>query len=179
MDVNHHADVSIEVNRGIRSDYCSYPKYTLKLYDRPSAPFELNIQMLKHSRQSCTGAFHYKLRRARNGFLTRCIGWQKSNHTDQPICSNLDTLVKMGYENIVATLRKPDPILWGIRERIGMGRVVNDFIAFGIHTDKRTIAALDGVTRKKTGGTFPMIKWIAVERARALWHAVIRSNVVE
>ena len=37
-NVNHNADLSIEVNRRIRNAWCSFRKYTLKLFDRPSAP---------------------------------------------------------------------------------------------------------------------------------------------
>ena len=36
-NVNHNADLSIEVDRPIRNA-CSFRKYTLELYDRPSAP---------------------------------------------------------------------------------------------------------------------------------------------
>ena len=45
--VNHHADLSIEVNRRKRNAWCSFQKYSLELYDRPSAPLELKIRMLK------------------------------------------------------------------------------------------------------------------------------------
>lgn len=38
-DVNHHnADLSIEADRHIRKTWCNFRKYTLELYDRPSAP---------------------------------------------------------------------------------------------------------------------------------------------
>ena len=43
-NVNHHADLSIEV---IRNAWCIFRKYSLELYDRPSAPLELKIRMLK------------------------------------------------------------------------------------------------------------------------------------
>ena len=46
-NVNHDADLSIEVNRRIRNAWCRFRKYTLELYDRPSAPLELKIQMLR------------------------------------------------------------------------------------------------------------------------------------
>ena len=46
-NVNHNADLSIEVDRRIRKGWCSFRKYTLELYDRPSAPLELKIQMLR------------------------------------------------------------------------------------------------------------------------------------
>ena len=40
-NVDHNADVSIDVNRSIRNDaWCSFRKYTPELYGRPSAPFE-------------------------------------------------------------------------------------------------------------------------------------------
>ena len=46
-NVNHNADLSIEADRGIRNAWCSFQKYTLELYDRPSAPLVLKIRMLR------------------------------------------------------------------------------------------------------------------------------------
>ena len=46
-NINHNADLSIEVNRCIHNTWCSFWKYTFELYDRPSAPLELEIRMLK------------------------------------------------------------------------------------------------------------------------------------
>ena len=46
-NVNHNVDLSIEVNRRIRNAWCSFQKYTLGLYDRPSAPLELKTRMLR------------------------------------------------------------------------------------------------------------------------------------
>ena len=46
-DVNHNADLSIEVDRRMRNAWCSFRKYTLELYDRPSAALELKIRMLR------------------------------------------------------------------------------------------------------------------------------------
>ena len=46
-NVNHHDGLSIEVDRRIRTAWCSFRKYSLQLYDRPSAPLELKIRMLK------------------------------------------------------------------------------------------------------------------------------------
>ena len=46
-NVSHNADLSIEVNRRIRNAWCSFRKYTLELYDRPGAPPELKIWMLR------------------------------------------------------------------------------------------------------------------------------------
>ena len=46
-NVNQHADLSIEVDRRVRNARCSFRKYTLELYDRPSAPLELKIRMLR------------------------------------------------------------------------------------------------------------------------------------
>ena len=50
-NVNHNgnAELSIEVDRRIRNAWCSFRKYTqsLELYDRPSAPLELKIRMLR------------------------------------------------------------------------------------------------------------------------------------
>ena len=57
-NVNQNAGLSIEVDRRVRNAWCSFRKYTLELYDRPSAPVELKIRMLKprYSRQCCTPA---------------------------------------------------------------------------------------------------------------------------
>ena len=46
-NVYHNADLSIEVDRHIRNAWCSLRKYALELYDRPSAPLELKIRMLR------------------------------------------------------------------------------------------------------------------------------------
>ena len=44
---NHNADLSIEVNRRIRNAWCTFRKYTLELYNRPNAPLEVKIRMLR------------------------------------------------------------------------------------------------------------------------------------
>ena len=112
-NVNHNADLSIEVDRRIRNAWCSFRKYTLELYDRPSAPLELKIRMLRAEvletmLYGCVTwsprACHCEtLRQVHHGFLTRCIVWRKHNRADHPI-SYLDTLVKTGSESIEATL---------------------------------------------------------------------------
>ena len=109
---NHSADLFIEVDRRIRNVWCSFRKYTLELYDRPSAPLELKIRMLgaevlETLLYGCVTwsprACHYDtLRQAHPSFLTRCIGWRNNNRADHPI-SYLDTLVKTGSESIEAT----------------------------------------------------------------------------
>ena len=86
-NINRNADLSIEVDRGIRNTWCSFRKYTLKLYDRPSAPLELKIRMLRaealetmmlHGCMTWSPrAYHYDtLRRAHHRFSTRYIGWR-------------------------------------------------------------------------------------------------------
>ena len=57
-NVNHNADLSIEVDRCIINVWCSFRKYTLELYDRPNAPLDFKIWMLRarYSRQCCTAA---------------------------------------------------------------------------------------------------------------------------
>ena len=105
-------DLSIEVDRHIRNAWCSFRKYTLELYDRPSAPLELKIRMLRAEvlvtmLYGCVTwsprACHYDtLHRAHHRFLTRCIGWRKHNRADHPIFYQ-DTLVKTGSESIEAT----------------------------------------------------------------------------
>ena len=46
-NVNYNADLSIGVDRRIGNACCSFQKYTLKLYNRPSTPLELKIRMLR------------------------------------------------------------------------------------------------------------------------------------
>ena len=114
-NINHNADLSIEVDRRIRNAWCSFRKYSLELYDRPSAPLELKIRMLRAEVLEtmmcgcvtlCPRACHYDtLRRAHHRFLTRCIGWRKHNRADHPI-SYLNTLMKTGSDSIEATLRR-------------------------------------------------------------------------
>ena len=114
-NVNHNADLSTEVDRRIRNAWCSFRKYTLELYDQPSAPFKLKFRMLRvevvetmpydcvtWSARAC----HYEsLRQAQHSFLTCCICWRTHNRANHPI-SCLDMLIKTGSENIEATLRK-------------------------------------------------------------------------
>ena len=114
-NVDQNADLSIEVDRRVRNAWCSFRKYTLELYDRPSAPLELKIRMLRAEiiekmLYECVTwsprACHYDtLHRAHHRFLTHCIGWRKHNRADHPI-SYLDTLLKTGSESIEATLRR-------------------------------------------------------------------------
>ena len=115
-NVNQNDDLSIEVDRRVRNAWCSFRKYTLELlYDRPSAPLELKIRMLRAEvletmLHGCVTwsprACHYDtLRRAYHRFLTHCIGWRKHKRADHPI-SYLDTLLKTGSESIEATLRR-------------------------------------------------------------------------
>ena len=108
----------------IRNAGCSFWKYTLELYDRPSAPFELKIRMLRAKvldtmLYDCVTwsprACHYDtLRRAHHRFLTHCIGWRKYNRADHPT-SYLDTLLKSGSESIETTLRRrlPKCVMFG------------------------------------------------------------------
>ena len=46
-NINHDANLSIEVDRRICNALCSFGKYSFELYDRPSAPLEFKIRMLK------------------------------------------------------------------------------------------------------------------------------------
>ena len=114
-NVNHNVDLSIEVDRRICNAWCSFWKYNLELYDRPSAPLKLKIRMVRAevletmlygcitwSPRKC---YYDKLRRAHHRFLTRCIGWRKHYRAKHSI-SNLDTLIKTGRESTKATLRR-------------------------------------------------------------------------
>ena len=123
--VNHNADLSIEVDRRMRNAWCSLRKYTLELYDRPSAPLKMRMlraEVLETTLYGCVTwsprACHYDtLRRAHHRFLTRCIGWRKHNRADHPI-SYLDTLIKTGSESIEATLRRRRILFAGFVARV-------------------------------------------------------------
>ena len=114
-NVNHDAGLSIEIDRRMRKAWRRFRKYTLELYDRPSAPFELKIRMLRaevvetmlYGCGTCSprACLYDTLRRAYQRFLTRCIGWRKHNRADHPIFY-LDTLIKTGCESMEATLRR-------------------------------------------------------------------------
>ena len=126
-NVSHNADLSIEVDRRIRNAWCNFRKYTLELYDRPSAPRELKIRMLRAEvletmLYGCvtwsSSAYHYDtLRRAHHRYSTRCIVWRKHNRADHPI-SYLDKLIKKGSESIEATLRRRRILLAGFVARM-------------------------------------------------------------
>ena len=146
-NVNHNADLSTEVDRRIHNAWCSFPKYTLELYDRPSAPLELKVRMLRAEvletmLYGCVTwsprACHYDtLRRAPHRLLTRCMGWRKHKRADHSI-SYLDTLIKTGSESIEATLR---------RRRILFAGFVPKCVMFGEMVGGRAVWA----TRKKSG----------------------------
>ena len=154
-NVNHNADLSIEVNRRVRNAWCSIRKYTLELYDRPSAPLELETLMLRArvletmlygcvtwSPRAC----HYDtLRRAHHSFLTRCIGWRKNNRADHPI-SYLDTLTRTGSESIKATLRRRRILFAGFVARME-DRILPKCVMFGEMVGARSAWA----ARKKSG----------------------------
>ena len=126
-NVNHNANLSVEVDRHIRNAWCSFRKYTLELYDRPSTPLQLKIRMLRaevletmlygcvtRSPRAC----HYDtLRRAHHRFLIRCIGWRKHNRADHPIYY-LGALIKTGSESIEATLRRRRIVFAGFVARM-------------------------------------------------------------
>ena len=126
-NVNDITDLSIEVDRRVRNAWCSYRKYTLELYDRPSAPLELKIRMLRAEvletmLYGCVTwsphACHYDtLSRAHHRFLTRCIGWRKHIRADHPIFY-LDTLLKAGSESVEATLRRKQILFAGFAARM-------------------------------------------------------------
>ena len=109
-NVNHNADLSIEVDRYTPNAWCSIPKYTLKLYDPLRLPSSSNPDAKSRgTRDNAVRLCHVEPARVPLGhdhsFLTRCIGWRKNNRGDHPI-SYLDTLIKTGSGSIEATLRR-------------------------------------------------------------------------
>ena len=104
-DVNHNVDQSTEVDRRMRNTWCSFRKYTLELYDLPSAALELEIRMLIAEVLEIMRLRHMEPARlplrhtapSPSYVLTRCTGWQKRNRADHPI-SYMNTLIKTGSE---------------------------------------------------------------------------------
>ena len=127
-NVNHNAELCIEVDRRIRNAWCRFRKYTLELYDRPSAPLELKLRMLRAEAletmlYGCITwsphACHYDtLRRAHHRFLNRCVGRRKHSCADHSI-SDLDTLIKTGSGSFEATLRSRRILFAGICGALG------------------------------------------------------------
>ena len=126
-NVNNNADLSIEVNRRTRNAWCSFRKYTLELYGRPSARLGLKVRMLRAEvlETMLYGCITWSpracrcdtLRRAHHRLLTRCIRWRKHNCADHPI-SYLDTFVKTGSESIEATLPRRRILFAGFMARM-------------------------------------------------------------
>ena len=115
-NVNHNADLSIEVDRRICSAWCRLRKYTFELCDRPSAPLELKLRMLRAEvletmlygcvTWSLRACQYNTLHRTHHRIFTHCIGWRKHDRANNPI-SYLDTLIiKTGSESIETTLRR-------------------------------------------------------------------------
>ena len=112
-NVKHNPDLSLEVNRRIRNTWCNFRKYSLELYNRPSASLELKPRMLTAEileimpydciMRRPRACHNDTLHQTHDSFLTRCIGWQ-NNNTDNSI-SNLDTAMKTGGESMEAIKR--------------------------------------------------------------------------
>jgi len=189
-NVNHHADLSIEINRRIRNAWCSFRTYSLELYDRPSAPLELKIRMLKAEvieamLYGCVTwsprACHYDtLRRAHHSFLTRCIGWRKRTRTDHPI-SYLETLVKTGSESIEATLRKRRILFAGfvarmedtrLPKRLMFGELVGGAVSSGGQEKEWMGCLLDDF---RVFGIDPD-KWTIAAQDEGEWHRTAKQG---
>ena len=159
-NVNHNADLPIEVDLRMRNAWYSFRKYTLELYDLSSAPLELQIRMLTAeeletilydcvTRSPC--ASHYDtLRRSHHSFLTFCIGWRKNNRTDNPI-SCLDMLIKMGNERIEAIMRSRRILFAGFVARV-KDTILPKYVVFGLLMGG---AGYVGGKGKRVDGVFP------------------------
>ena len=114
-NVNHNAGLCLEVDRCICNARYSLRKYTLKLYDRPSALLKLKTRMLRAEvleiiLYDCVTwsprVYHYDtLRRSYYSFPTCFIGRRKNNRIYHSI-SYLDTLIETGRKRIEVTIRR-------------------------------------------------------------------------
>ena len=109
-NVNHNADLSIEVNRRIATHGTASGSTRSNFTTNRALPSSsirmLRAEILETMLYGCVTwsprACHYDtLRRAYRSFLTRCIGWRKNNRADHPI-SYMNTLIKTGSESIEA-----------------------------------------------------------------------------
>ena len=117
-DFNHNdGDLYIKVIGRIRNAWCSFRKYTFKLHDRPSAPLELKIRMLRAEvletmLYGCDSwsprVCHYDtLRRVHHGFLTRCISVGERTIAPTPRLHIVSGYaIKTRSESIEATVRR-------------------------------------------------------------------------
>ena len=138
-NVDYNAHLSIEVDRHIRNAWCSFGKYTLKLYGRLSAPLNIKIQMLRAEvfeaiavrlrHVEPAGVPLRRPRRAYHRFLTRCIGWRKHNRADHSI-SYLNTIIKTGSESTETTLRRRRILFAGFVARMEDTRLLKS-VMFG------------------------------------------------
>ena len=118
-NVNHNADLSIEVDRRIRIVQLSevHPGTVRPTERSPRHQIlMLRAEVIETMMHGCVtwspGACHYHtLRRAHHSFLTCCICWQKNNRTDHPIFY-LDTLMKTGSESIIEAIMRRRRILF-------------------------------------------------------------------
>ena len=132
-NVNHNVDLSIEIGQRTRNAWFSFRKNTLELNDRPSAPLEHKIRMLRAGvretmlygcvTRSPRVCHINTLYQANCSALTRCMGWRMNNHTDHPI-SYLDTLMKTGSGSIEAVMRRRRIFFAGFVTRMGDTRVM-------------------------------------------------------
>ena len=194
-------NLSIEVNRRIRNAGCSFRKYTLELYDRPSAPLEHKFRMLRAEvlETMLYGCVTWSLRTCHydHSFLTRCTGWGKNNRADHSI-SYLDTLVKAGSGSIEETLRRrwiffagcvarmedtrlPKCVMFG--ELMGgagcvggqgkewVGCSLDDLRAFGINAAQWTTAAQDEGGWRRTAEQ-------GAERFMVKWSSAVLVSII-
>ena len=95
-NVNHNADLSIEVDRRICNAWCSFRKYTLELYDRPSAPLELKIRMLRaEALETMYGCVTWSLRACHYNTITKFsvpMAEIFSTTTENYCCPSLTTM---------------------------------------------------------------------------------------
>ena len=140
-NVGLNAYLSIEIHQRMRNVWSSFRKYTLEMHDRPSAPLELKIQMLKAEvietmmygcvtqSQPTHTCYYDTLRRDYHSLLTRCIGWKKNNHTDNLIYY-FDTLIKTGSDSIETTVHRRRILLVGFVARMEDTRL-SKYVMFG------------------------------------------------
>ena len=187
---------------------CSEPRYSRRCCTAASRePARVPLRHAAPSPSQLPDSLHRlakeQSRRAHLSFLTRCIGWRRSNRADHPI-SYLDAPIKTGSESIEAALRRrrilfaefvarmddtrlPKCVMfgelvggagcvWG-QEKEWVGCFLDDLRAFGINADQWTTAAQDEGQWRRTadqGAERFMAKLIVTEKARAgLRHAVV------
>ena len=121
--VCENADLTVEINRRVLLANPRFRRYGLPLYDQPTAPLRLKVQMLKAEVMETTlyGCVTWSptvadlaiLRKTHHRLVLGCIGWKRKHGDGYHVLSYAYALAKTGCENVETTVRKRGYFSWG------------------------------------------------------------------